>query len=53
VIPEPVSIAFRSAAVVIAGNARKELERRLKRSIVSKRNYLTEQESPRKLRDGT
>ena len=35
----------------IAGNARKELEKRLKRSIVSKHNYLTEKESQLKLRD--
>jgi len=35
----------------IAGNARKELEKRLKRSIVSKQNYLKEKESQRKLRD--
>jgi DNA-damage-inducible protein D len=35
----------------IAGNARKALEKRLKRPIVSKNNYLTEKESQRKLRD--
>lgn len=35
----------------IAGNARKELEKRLKRPIVSKHNYLREKESQRKLRD--
>ena len=35
----------------IAGNARNELERRLKRSIVSSHNYLEAPESRRRLRD--
>jgi len=35
----------------IAGNARKELEKRLKRPIVSKHNYLKEKEAQKKLRD--
>lgn len=35
----------------IAGNARKALEKRLKRSIVSKHNYLKEAEAQKKLRD--
>jgi len=35
----------------IAGNARKELEKRLKRPIVSKDNYLRKKESQRKLRN--
>ncbi|TFH14926.1 MAG: phage antirepressor protein [Lentisphaerales bacterium] len=35
----------------IAGNARKELEKRLKRSVVSRDNYLQKRESQKKLRD--
>ncbi|MDD5676432.1 MAG: Bro-N domain-containing protein [Kiritimatiellae bacterium] len=35
----------------IAGNARKELEKRLKRPIVSKHNYLREKEAQKKLSD--
>ncbi|MBI3986817.1 MAG: phage antirepressor protein, partial [Lentisphaerae bacterium] len=35
----------------IAGNARKQLEERLKRPIVSKHNYLREKESRRRLRE--
>jgi DNA-damage-inducible protein D len=35
----------------IAGNARKELEKRLKRPIVSKHNYLKEKESQKRLRE--
>jgi len=35
----------------IAGNARKELEKRLKRPIISKHNYLKEKEAQKKLRD--
>ena len=35
----------------IAGNARKELEKRLKRPIVSKHNYLTEREAQKRLRE--
>jgi hypothetical protein len=37
----------------IAGNARKELEKRLKRPIASKHNYLKEEESQQKLCDRT
>jgi len=37
----------------IAGNARKALEKRLKRPIVSKHNYLTEKESQKRLRERT
>lgn len=35
----------------ISGDARKALERRLKRPIVSKSNYLKEKESQRRLKD--
>ncbi|MDO9542513.1 MAG: hypothetical protein Q7J98_09345 [Kiritimatiellia bacterium] len=35
----------------IAGNARKALEKRLKRPIVSKHNYLNEKEVQKKLSD--
>jgi hypothetical protein len=40
------------AGGAIAGNARKALEKRLKRSIVSKHNYLKEREAQKRLRDG-
>ena len=38
-----------SAGGKIAGNARKALERRLKRPIVSKQNYLVERESQKRI----
>ena len=36
----------------IAGNARKALEKRLKRPIVSRQNYLKERESQKRIKKG-